>query len=158
MGVLQGEALEYAEGSGYNTRFDLDAKGWSLLHNAASESQHRRGMLAVVRGLLEVMPIKFVDQRTRGGKPARWTALILICSARDPHGERVEIARLLADTGAERLRRDAPDYRLPSWPFLRRADPLGRGRQPPRHQRPWPQRLGRHARGPETGISRDTKE
>ena len=157
MGVLQGVALDYAEGRGYNTPSDLDAKGWSLLHNAASESQHRRGMFAVVRGLLEVMPTKLVNQKTGGGLPDEWAALSLISNARDPFNERAKIARLLAEKRADvnvrtPLRRHAPDGRVCLRQLVVRAGPPGRGRRPPRHQQPWPQRLGRHARGPMEGI------
>ena len=65
---MYGPAREFAEGRGYSPS-DLDAGGWTLLHYAASESQHRRGMLAVVRGLLQVMPTELVNQRTSGGTP-----------------------------------------------------------------------------------------
>ena len=76
MGVLQGAALDFAEGSGYDPS-DVDAKGWTLLHHAASESQHRRGMLAAVRGLVEVMPTELVIQGARGGMPRGWSAFAL---------------------------------------------------------------------------------
>ena len=72
-----------------------------LLHQATSESQHRRGMLAVVRGLLEVMPTKLVNQRTRGSMPAGLSVLSLACNARDPHSERTEIVRLLVEKQAK---------------------------------------------------------
>ena len=82
MGDLQGTALELAEDKGY-APLSVDHTGWTLLHHAASESQHKRGMLAVVRGLLEVMPAELVNQRTSGGMPAGWSALSLVCNARD---------------------------------------------------------------------------
>ena len=52
MGDLQGAALEFAEGKGYGP-LSVDSNGWTLLHHAAVQSQHGRGMLEVVRGLLE---------------------------------------------------------------------------------------------------------
>ena len=66
MGDLEGDALDFAEGKGYGP-FSVDFNGWTLLHHAVVQSQHRRGMLEVVRGLLEVMPTELVDQRTGGG-------------------------------------------------------------------------------------------
>ena len=108
-------------------------------------------MLAVVRGLLEVTPTELVHQRTRGGMPAGWSVLSLACNARDPHGERTEIVRLLAEGQANLEVRNA----FGATPLITAcqvgmfgcsAGHPGRGRQPPRHQQPWPQRLGRHAR------------
>ena len=99
MGGLQGAALEFAEGKGYGP-LSVDSCGWTLLHHAVVQSQHRRGMLEVVRGLLEVMPVEVVDQRTGGGTPMRWSALSFVCNARDPHNERTEIARLLVEKRA----------------------------------------------------------
>ena len=100
MGDLQGAALELAEGKGYGPR-SVDSCGWTLLHHAAVQSQHRRGMLEVVRGLLEAMPVEVVDQRTGGGTPAGWSALSLVCNARDPHNERTDIAQLLVAKRAD---------------------------------------------------------
>ena len=48
---LEGAALEYAEGKGFGDVIEVDSNGWTLLHHAAADSQHRRGMLEVVRGL-----------------------------------------------------------------------------------------------------------
>ena len=100
MGDLEGPALDFAEGNGYGP-FSVDFNGWTLLHHAAAQSQHRRGMLEVVRGLLEVMPTELVNQRTGGGTPMGWSALSLVCNARDPHNERTDIARLLVAKGAD---------------------------------------------------------
>ena len=100
MGDLQGAALELAEGKGYGP-FSVDFNGWTLLHHAVAQSQHRRGMLEVVRGLLEVMPSDLVDQRTGGGTPMGWSALSLVCNASDPHNERIDIARLMVAKGAD---------------------------------------------------------
>ena len=79
----------------------MNINGWTLLHHAVAQSQHRRGMLEVVRGLLEVMPTELVNQRTGGGTPMGWSALSLVCNARDPHNERTDIARLLVAKGAD---------------------------------------------------------
>ena len=57
-------------------------------------------MLAVVRGLSEVMPTGLVNLRTRGGMPTGCTALCLACNARDPHSERTEIVRLMVQKQA----------------------------------------------------------
>ena len=100
MGDLQGAALELAEGKGYGPR-SVDSCGWTLLHHAAVQSQHRRGMLEVVRGLLEAMPVEVVDQVTGGGTPMGWSALSLVCNARDPHNERTDIVRLLVEKRAD---------------------------------------------------------
>ena len=100
MNGLEGDALDFAEGKGYGP-LDVDAIGWTLLHHAASESQHSRGMYDVIRGLLAVMPLELVDQVTNGGTPGGWSALNLVCTARDPHNERTEIARLLVEKGAD---------------------------------------------------------
>ena len=99
MDGLQGAALELAEGKGYGPR-SVDATGWTLLHHAVVASQHRRRMLEVVRGLLEVMPVEVLDQRTGGSTPAGWSALSLVCNASDPYNERTDIARLLLEKGA----------------------------------------------------------
>ena len=101
MGDLQGAALELAEGKGYGPR-SVDSCGWTLLHHAAVQSQHRRGMLEVVRGLLAAMPIiEVVDQKTGGGTQGGWSALSLVCNGRDPYNERTDIARLLVAKGAD---------------------------------------------------------
>ena len=68
VGDLHGVAREFAEAKGYGPR-SVDSCGWTLLHHAAVQSQHGRGMLEVVRGLLEAMPVEVVDQRTGGGTP-----------------------------------------------------------------------------------------
>ena len=78
----------------------MDSKGWTLLHDAASESQHKRRMLEVIRGLLQVMPIDLVNQTTNGGTPLGWAALSLVSNARDPHSERTEIVRMLVEKRA----------------------------------------------------------
>ena len=83
------------------TPFSVDFNGWTLLHHAVMQSQHRRGMLEVARGLLEVMPTELVNQRTGAGTPMGWSALSLVCNASDPHNERTDIARLLVAKGAD---------------------------------------------------------
>ena len=100
MNDLQGAALEFAEGKGYGP-LSVDSNGWTLVHHAAVQSQHRRGMLEVVRGLLEAMPVEVVDQRTGGGTPVGWSASSLVCNARDPANERTDIARLLVAKRAD---------------------------------------------------------
>ena len=100
IGDLHGAALEFAESKGFGPRA-VDSNGWTLLHHAAVQSQHGRGMLEVFRGLLEAVPVEVVDQRTGGGTPAGWSALSLVCNARDPHNERTDIARLLVAKGAD---------------------------------------------------------
>ena len=100
MGDLEGDALDFAEGKGYGP-FSIDEKGWTLLHHAVVQSQHRRGMLKVVRGLLEVMPINLVNQKTTGGTPSGWAALSLVCNARDHANVRKDIACMLVENGAE---------------------------------------------------------
>ena len=97
---MEGAALDYAEGKGYGV-LEVDSNGWTLIHHAAAESQHRRGMLEVVRGLLAAMPIDVVDQKTNGGTPSGWSALSLVSNARDAANERAEIARLLVERRAD---------------------------------------------------------
>ena len=97
---LEGAALEFAESKGYGPS-SVDVNGWTLLHHAASESQHSRGMLDVIRGLLEVMPIDLVNQTTNGGTPSGWAALSLVCNARDAANVRADIARLLVEKRAD---------------------------------------------------------
>ena len=58
-------------------------------------------MLEVVRGLVEAMPVEVVSMRTGGGTPMGWSALSLVCNARDPHNERADIAQLLVAKGAD---------------------------------------------------------
>ena len=100
MGDLQSAALELAEGKGYGPR-SVDSCGWTLLHHAAVQSQHRRGMLEVVRGLLGAMPGELVNQKTGGGTPMGWSALSLVCNARDAANVRQDIARLLLEKRAD---------------------------------------------------------
>ena len=100
MDGLEGAALDFAESKGYGV-LEVDSNGWTLLHHASSESQHRRGMIEVIRGLLAVMPIDVVDQKTGGGTQGGWSALSLVCNGRDPHNERTDIARLLVAKGAD---------------------------------------------------------
>ena len=97
---MYGAAREFAEGKGYGP-LSVDSNGWTLLHHAVVQSQHRRGMLEVVRGLFEVMPTELVGQRAGGGTPMGWSALSLVCNARDPHNERTDIAQLLVAKGAD---------------------------------------------------------
>ena len=100
MGGLQGVALDFAEGKGYGP-LSVDSTGWTLLHHATVHSQHRRGMLEVIRGLLAAMPVEVVDQKTGGGMQGGWSALSLVCNGRDPYNERTDIARLLVAKGAD---------------------------------------------------------
>ena len=97
---MEGAALEFAEGKGYGV-LEVDSNGWTLLHHAAAESQHRRGMLEVVRGLVAAMPIDVADQKTYGGTPCGWSALSLVSNARDAANERAEIARRWVAKGAD---------------------------------------------------------
>ena len=97
---MEGAALDYAEAKGYGV-LEVDPNGWSLLHHASADSQHRRGMLEVIRGLLAVMPIDVVDQKTGGGTPHGWSALSIVCNARDWANERAGIAQLLVEKGAD---------------------------------------------------------
>ena len=100
IGDLYGAAREFAESKGFGPRA-VDSNGWTLLHHAAVQSQHGRGMLEVVRGLLEAVPVEVVDQRTGGGTPTGWSALSLVCNARDSANERADIARLLVERRAD---------------------------------------------------------
>jgi len=100
MGDLRGAALEFAEGRGYGP-LSVDSEGWTLLHHAAVQSQHQRGMLDVIRGLLWAVPIEVVDQKTNGGTPVGWSALSLVSNARDAANERADIARLLVAKRAD---------------------------------------------------------
>ena len=100
IGDLRGAAREFAEVKGYGPLF-VDSTGWTLLHHAAVQSQHGRGMLEVVSGLLEAMPVEVVDQKTGGGMQGGWSALSLVCNGRDPYNERTDIARLLVAKGAD---------------------------------------------------------
>ena len=97
---LEGAALQFAETKGYGP-FDVDLNGWTLLHHAASESQHSRGMYDVIRGLLAVIPTELVNQKTAGGTPSGWAALSLVCNARDHANVRKDIACMLVENGAE---------------------------------------------------------
>ena len=100
MGDLYGSALEFTENKGY-APLAVDNNGWTRLHHAAVQPQHRRGMIEVARGLFEAMPVDVVDQRTAGGTPVGWSDLSLVCNARDPHNERTDIARLLVAKRAD---------------------------------------------------------
>ena len=93
-------AAQFAETKGYGP-FDVDLNGWTLLHHAASESQHSRGMYDVIRGLLAVMSNDLVNQKTNGGTPSGWAALSLVCNARDHANVRKDIACMLVANGAE---------------------------------------------------------
>ena len=68
MGDLHGAAREFAENKGYGP-LAVDNNGWTLLHHAAVQSQHGRGMIEVFRGLLEAVPVEVMDQTTGGGTP-----------------------------------------------------------------------------------------
>ena len=107
MNGLEGAAREFAEAKGYGP-LDVDVVGWTLLHHAAAESQHRRGMLGVVRGLLAVMPRELVDQGTQGVTPDGRSALSLLSNARDSANERAEIARLMVEMRADLEVRNPP--------------------------------------------------
>ena len=100
MGDLRGAALEFAEGRGYGP-LSVDSEGWTLIHHAAVQSQHQRGMLDVIRGLLWAGPDEFINQKTHAGTPAGWSALSLVSNARDGANERAEIARFLVDQRAD---------------------------------------------------------
>ena len=93
LGDLNAAAQALADSIGIGPEA-VDPTGWTLLHHAAAESQHGRGMFEVVRGLLEVMPVEVVDQRTGGGKSTGWSALSFVSNARDATTERADIAQL----------------------------------------------------------------
>ena len=97
---LEGAAAQFAQTKGYDP-FEVDFNGWTLLHHAASESQHSRSMFDVIRSLLEVMPNDLVNQKTNGGTPSGWAALSLVSNARDHANVRADIARMLVENGAE---------------------------------------------------------
>ena len=99
-------AQAFADGLGLGPE-DVDQIGWSLLHHAVSRSQHTRGMVCVVEGLLRVMRVEVVDQVTVSGTPAGFSALSLCCNSRDPHGERTALAILLVEKGADLELRNA---------------------------------------------------
>ena len=100
IGDLYGAVREFAENKGYGP-LSVDSNGWTLLHHAAVQSQHTRGMFEVVRGLLDAVPVEVVDQRTGGSTPTGWSALSLVSNARDAANERAEIARLLVEWRAD---------------------------------------------------------
>ena len=97
---LEGAALDFAESQGFGP-LSAESNGWTLLHHAASESQHSRAMFDVIRGLLQVMPIDLVNQTTNGGTPLGWAALSLVSNARGAANVRAEIARLLVEKRAD---------------------------------------------------------
>ena len=99
IGDLYGAAREFAEGTG-DGPLSGDSCGWTLLRHATVQSQHRRGMLEVVRGLLAAMSVEVVNQKTGGGTQGGWSAISLVCNGRDPRNERTDIARLLVAKGA----------------------------------------------------------
>ena len=100
MGDLRGAALEFAEAKGYGP-LGVDVSGWTLLHHAAAESQHNRGMLDVIHSMLWAVPTELIDQKTHGGTPRGWAALSLVCNARDFANVRAQIAQLLVDKRAD---------------------------------------------------------
>ena len=79
---------------------DIDESGWYLLHRAVNRPMHTRGMVNVVKGLLQAMSVEAVNALTISGRPAGFSALSLCCNSRDPHGERTAIAILLVEKGA----------------------------------------------------------
>ena len=97
---LSGSAREFAETKGYGA-LAVDNNGWTLLHHAAVQSQHGRGMRDVFRGLLEAVPIEVVDQRTGSGTPTGWSALSLVCNARDATNSRVRMVEMLLEKRAD---------------------------------------------------------
>ena len=97
---LEGAAAQFAEAKGYGPT-EVDSNGWTLLHHAASESQHSRGMYDVIRGLLAVIPTELVNQKTAGGTPSGWAALSLVCNSRDHANVRKDIAYMLLENRAE---------------------------------------------------------
>ena len=100
MGDVYGAAREFADNKGYGP-LAVDNNGWTLLHYAAVQSQHGRGIIEVFRCLLEAVPVEVVDQRTSGGTPTGWSVLSLVCNARDSANERADIARLLVEKRAD---------------------------------------------------------
>ena len=99
IGTLNDAAQTFADIYNMGTE-DIDDMGWTLLHRAVSQSMHRRGMIDVVKGLLQAMSVEAVNALTSSGRPAGFSALSLCCNSRDPHGERTALAILLVEKGA----------------------------------------------------------
>ena len=100
MGSIEGPSLDFAESKGFGP-MATDAMGWTLVHHCCATSQHQRGMPEVLRSLLDVCPIELVDQRTGGGTPSGWSALSLVCNARDAANNRVEMVEMLLKKRAD---------------------------------------------------------
>ena len=54
----------------------------------------------VLKSLLEGCPIELVDQKTGGGTPTGWSALSLLCNARDAANTRLEMVSMLLERKA----------------------------------------------------------
>ncbi|MEC8910713.1 MAG: ankyrin repeat domain-containing protein [Chloroflexota bacterium] len=73
---------------------------WTLIHHCCARSEHYRGMPDVLKSLLQVCPIELVDQKTGGGTPTGWSALSLLCNARDAANTRLEMVSMLLERKA----------------------------------------------------------
>ena len=100
MSVIPEAARDFAVSKGYGP-VATDSTGWTLLHHCCVTSQHQRGMPEVLGGLLEACPIEVVNQRTGGGTPTGWSALSLVCNARDAANSRVEMVEMLLKKRAD---------------------------------------------------------
>ena len=106
LGTLNGAAVMFSDVYDMGP-MDIDENGWFLLHKAVSRSQHNRGMVDVVRGLLPAMSVEAVNARTISGRPSGFSALSLCCNDRDPYGERIDICELLVQKRADLELRNA---------------------------------------------------
>ena len=113
-------------------------------------------MHEVLKSLLAVCPIEIVDQKTGSGTPSGWSALSLLCNARDAANTRIGMVRMMlerrADTEASNPQGSTPlDSRLRERVLVSRALALGRQSRPQRGEKGRAERVGRDTEGPDAG-------
>ena len=98
--LLEGAAREFAESRGFGP-LSTDSMQWTLIHHCCANSEHHRGMHEVLKSLLAVCPIEIVDQKTGSGTPSGWSALSLLCNARDAANTRIGMVRMMLERRAD---------------------------------------------------------
>ena len=153
--LLEGAARDFAESRGFGP-LSTDSMQWTLIHHCCARSEHHRGMHEVLKSLLAVCPIEIVDQKTGGGTPSGWSALSLLCNARDAANTRIGMVRMMlerrADTEASNPQGSTPlDSRLRERVLVSRALALGSQSRPQRDEKGRAERVGRDTEGPDAG-------
>jgi hypothetical protein len=78
-----------------------DSDGWLPLHHAIQSTVHWSQGIAACRGLIDMMSGKRLQAKTKGGRPAGYTALHLACNGSDRIFQRHKIVELLLQRNAD---------------------------------------------------------